>query len=221
MYKVDIVLDKLPTDDLDNEVEACRHLKKHPLDEYLIKDLWFIVLSFLFGFTDSLVLSVPLSEVVKESKNSEHVDPTYILCRPHPYVTHFFGIDYENIHGGVGLGFHMDGWGFVLFVCGNYPLAFVDHEKSIVEIDAWNLHQRCLVQLTFDPQQMPKPTTKWFTWGDGTGDRYGASKTFYSYMDAYAHSRRYNEKLFYTNEGKIYYRDIFREVLEDGLGYAN
>ncbi len=199
--------DKIPCDGLDNEVQACRHLKKHPPDEYLIKDVWPIVFSFLFGFTDSLVLSVPLSEISKESKNSEHVDPTYILYRPNQYVTHFFGIDYKNTPDSIGLGFAMNG--DLIFVNGHYPLAFVDHEKSEMDVGHWNTNERYLVQLTFDPQQMPKPTTKWFTWGRN-------SKTFYNFTDAFEYSRKYNEKLFHINEGTLsIYRDSYYSYHED------
>lgn len=177
-----VQFDKIPTEGLDNEVQACRYLKKHPPQEYLIKDVWPIVFSFLFGFTDSLILSVPLSEVARKKNNKN------ILFAPNKYVTHFFGIDYKNLRGNASLGISTEDRKFPLYVYGNYSLAFVDIQKSSVEINGGRfpdcgLKRRCLVQLTFDPDQMPKPTTKWFTW-----DRIH-QKTFYSYAEACEYSR--------------------------------
>lgn len=195
-----LLFDKLPTDNLTEEVETCRFLKQHPPNDYLIKDLWFIVLSFLFGFTDTLFISVPLSDIVHKSPNSDHV-----LFQAHKYITYFYGLDLKRRTPGMSFGFRIDHCEFITFINGYYPLAFVDHENSVLEIaTSVDFKNRCLLQLTFEPKLQPKPTTKWFTW-------YGnESKTFFSKKEVCDFFGR-NSHVFYTDNGHLYYVEVLDE----------
>ncbi len=173
------VLNEIPTDeDIELDLRLIRQFGKCPND-YLIKDLWNIVLSFFFGGTPHLLISVPLRAIVAAPLL---VATEFAFLPPFDrYLSYFYG--WED---GGDLDLILNRYNenrTEMTVSGHYPLAFCDHRKTMItfrNIRATDdMNRRCLLQMTFDPLQMPKPKHKWFAWDKEK------SKLFHNYGDAY------------------------------------
>ncbi len=155
-----VYLDSIPKDeDIEDEIKVARNWRQFTND-YLIKDLWPIVFSYLFGFKDHLLVSVPLRGICLEFPDGKALllplhCPSYLSC--------FYGREDEGeltLFNPTHIWFNQ-----TIRVSGHFPLAFCYHTKTLVYITNTDLARRVLVQMTFDPRLFPSPVEEMhFVW---------------------------------------------------------
>jgi hypothetical protein len=84
-------LDELPTDaEVAWDILLCQFFRAYEPNDSLIRDLWNIVLSFFFGFTKDLLISVPLRAIVPDA-GYEICEFVTLLPPFDRYLSYFYG----------------------------------------------------------------------------------------------------------------------------------
>lgn len=125
-----IQFDHLPNDKTTfDEIQICQFIVKYKIfpNDYILDDLWHIVFSFFYGFTD-LFISIPLKDLLSTDNMRPDRPNTYFMSFA-PLVSHFYGYEDQG-----ELYFINNALDMRITVSGHYPSAVVDFCMPILEI---------------------------------------------------------------------------------------